>query len=343
MIKHTILTGLRTNDEYHIGNYLGAMRPIIDMATKHSGEYNVNMFIPDLHSFTTPIDHATFYERSLKNLKVFFAAGLPLDSDMVHVYRQSHVSAHAELCVILNNFAPFGQLSRMVEFKEKRERFEEEFVSVGLFDYPVLMAADILLYDAKYVPLGDDQRQHIELARDLAERFNNKFGDVFILPATIKEQAKFVGAEEPLRVMSLQDPSRKMSKSVSDSNGTIMIFDDPTLARKKVMGAVTDSIGSINFDRTEQPGITNLLVMLSVLSGKPQADINSEHEGQSQYGALKTAVADEVEVLLTRLQTKFNNLDEAQIIQKLEKDEIYANELSQKKLLQVQRAVGLRF
>jgi tryptophanyl-tRNA synthetase len=341
-MKETILTGLRTNDEYHIGNYLGAMRPIIDMATKHAGEYTVNMFIPDLHSFTTPIDHATFYERSLRNLRVFFAAGLPLDSESVHVYRQSYVSAHAELTIILNNFAPYGQLSRMVEFKEKKERFDEEFVSVGLFDYPVLMAADILLYDAKYVPLGDDQRQHIELARDLAERFNNKFGDIFILPATIKEQAKFVGAEEPLRVMSLQDPTRKMSKSVSDPNGTIMIFDDPVSARKKVLSAVTDSIGLINFDRANQPGITNLLTMLSVLSGKSQVNVNNEFVGQSQYGALKTAVADEVEALLTRLQTTFDELDVAQIMQKLEKDELYANEISHKKLMAVQKAVGLR-
>jgi hypothetical protein len=128
-MKQTILTGLRTNDDYHIGNYMGAMLPIIEMAKKHSNEYDINMFIPDLHSFTTPIDHSTFYERSLRNLRVFFAAGLPLDDENVHVYRQSHVSAHAELTVILNNFAPFGQLSRMVEFKEKKDRFDEEFVS----------------------------------------------------------------------------------------------------------------------------------------------------------------------------------------------------------------------
>jgi tryptophanyl-tRNA synthetase len=341
-MKQIILTGLRTNDEYHIGNYLGAMRPIIDMAMRHAGEYAVNMFIPDLHSFTTPIDHSTFYERSLKNLRVFFAAGLPMDNPAVNVYRQSHVSAHAELCVILNNFAPFGQLSRMVEFKEKKDRYDDEFVSVGLFDYPVLMAADILLYDARYVPVGDDQRQHLELARDLAERFNNKFGETFVLPAPIKDQAKFFGVEEPLRIMSLQDPSRKMSKSVSDPNGTIMIFDDPSVARKKVMSAVTDSVGSINYDRTNQPGITNLLTMLSVLSGKPLTDVNAEFVGQTQYGALKTAVADEVEKLLTDLQSKFANLDESAVMTKLADGEKYANEVSQAKLMQVQKAVGLR-
>lgn len=391
----TILTGLRTNDEYHIGNYLGAMRPIIDMATEHAGGYNVNMFIPDLHSFTTPIDHSTFYERSLKNLRVFFAAGLPFDNEAVNVYRQSHVSAHAEMTVIMNNFAPFGQLSRMVEFKQKvslsseaykdavKEGTEtldrirdaiialnpqnvdgvsevidsiapltEEYAAsmvlkntsstVGLFDYPVLMACDILLYDAKYVPVGDDQRQHLELARDLAERFNNKFGETFTLPAPIKEQAKFFGIDEPLRIMSLQDPTRKMSKSVSDPAGTIMIFDDPTSARKKVMSAVTDSVGSINYDRTNQPGITNLLTMLSVLSGKPQSDVNTEFVGQPQYGALKSAVADEVEKLLTDLQAKFESLDVQKVMQKLEVGEAYANKVSQAKLMQVQKAVGLR-
>jgi tryptophanyl-tRNA synthetase len=341
-MKETILTGLRTNDEYHIGNYLGAMLPLTQMADKYGDERVVNMFIPDLHSFTTPIDHVTFYERSHKGLMTFFAAGLPLDKPNVHVYRQSRVSAHAELCVILNNFAPFGQLSRMVEFKDKRERFADEFVSVGLFDYPVLMAADILLYDAVYVPLGDDQRQHIELARDIAERFNNKFGDTFVLPATIKDQAKFAGIEEPLRIMSLQDPSRKMSKSVSDPNGTIMMFDDPAAARKKVMSAVTDSIGSINYDRTNQPGITNLLTMLSVLTGKSQSEVNKEHIGQVQYGALKTAVADEVEKLLVNLQKRYSSLDESAVLAKLAEGEKYAGQVSQAKLMQVQKAVGLR-
>jgi tryptophanyl-tRNA synthetase len=342
MSKQVILTGLRTNDEYHIGNYLGAMRPIIELAKKHSEDYMVNMFVPDLHSFTTPIDHTTFYKRSLKNLRVFFAAGLPMNMASVHVYRQSYVPAHSELAVVLNNFAPFGQLSRMVEFKEKRERFDEEFVSVGLFDYPVLMASDILLYDAKYVPVGDDQRQHLELARDLAERFNNKFGEIFVLPATIREQATFFGVDEPLRIMSLQDPTHKMSKSVSDPNGTIMIFDDPAHARKKVMSAVTDSVGFINFDRSKQPGIANLLTMLSVLSNTRLSDVIKQFEGHTTYGDLKKAVADEVEKLLVTLQTNFAKIDEVKVLKKLEIGESYANKVANTKLLQVQKAVGLR-
>lgn len=342
LMKPTILTGLRTNAEYHIGNYLGAMLPLISMAKTHTTEYTVNMFIPDLHSFTTPIDHTTFYEQSINNLKVFFAAGLPVDNNDIHVYRQSHVSAHAELTVILNNFTPFGQLTRMVEFKEKKERYDEEFVSAGLFDYPVLMASDILLYNAEYIPVGDDQRQHLELARDIAERFNNRFGDVFVLPRPIKEQATFFGAHEPLRIMSLQNPDKKMSKSVSDPNGTIMILEDPKNARKKIMSAVTDSLGKINYDRVNQPGITNLLTILATLKGVDQETINAEFVGQTQYGTLKTAVADEVEKLLSTLQAGFAHLDDAVVLAKLESDEIYANQYSQNTLVKVQKAIGLR-
>lgn len=341
-MKPTILTGLRTNADYHIGNYLGAMLPLISMAKVHANEYIVNMFIPDLHSFTTPIDHNSFYDQSIRNLRIFFAAGLPLDNDNIHVYRQSHVSAHAELTVILNNFTSFGQLSRMVEFKEKKNRYDDEFVSAGLFDYPVLMAADILLYDAQYIPVGDDQRQHLELARDIAEKFNNRFGATFVLPKTIHEQAAFFGVREPLRIMSLQNPENKMSKSVSDPSGTIMILDDPKVARKKVMSAVTDSIGQINYDRVKQPGITNLLTMLAVLKGVEQETINSEFVGQTQYGALKTAVADEVEALLVSIQSNLNQQDTQKIMRKLENDERYANEYSQATLLRVQRAIGLK-
>lgn len=341
-MKETILTGLRTNADYHLGNYMGAMVPIIGMARQHSDEHAIHMFIPDLHSFTTPIDHGSFYDQSFKNLKMFFAAGLPMGDANVHVYRQSHVSAHAELTVILNNFTPFGQLSRMVEFKDKKDRFDEEFVSVGLFDYPVLMAADILLYDAQYVPVGDDQRQHLELARDIATRFNNRFGDTFVVPKTIKEQAEFFGVVEPLRIMSLQNPDKKMSKSIDDPSGTIMLDDEPGQARKKVMSAVTDSVGGVNYDRTKQPGVTNLLTILAVLRGVPQAEVNQEFVGQAQYGALKTAVADEVERVLSELQANFSKFDAAAVLSKLESDEQYANDYSQRTLLKVQKTIGLR-
>src|SRR5450432_2854973 len=180
MSKEVILTGLRSNAEFHIGNYLGAILSVVELQKKHADQYQINMFIPDLHSFTTPIEHANLYEQSLKNLKVFVAAGLDIDNPDTFIYRQSYIPAHSELTWILDCFTGFGELSRMTEFKDKSGR--QENVSVGLFNYPVLMAADILLYGAKWVPVGEDQRQHVEFTRNLAVRMNNKFGELFVLP-----------------------------------------------------------------------------------------------------------------------------------------------------------------
>jgi tryptophanyl-tRNA synthetase len=278
----------------------------------------------------------------MNNLRMFVAAGLPIEEDNVDIYRQSRVSAHSELCVILNNLTSFGVVSRMVEFKEKSTRKDAEFVSVGLFDYPVLMAADILLYGATYVPLGDDQRQHVELTRDIAERFNNKFGETFIVPASIPEQAKFVGLQDQVRIMSLTNPEKKMSKSVKDPNGTILLKDDPKLAAKKVMGATTDSVGVINFDKKNQPGITNLLILLALLEGKSQDEINKEFVGQNQYGELKKRVAAAVEETLNKLQKAYEEVDQKELEAKLKESEEKMREVANQTLLKVQKAVGLR-
>ncbi len=338
----TILTGIRCNDELTLGNYLGAMLPLVKMAKEKSDEYLVALFVPDLHSFTTPIDHKGFYERSMSNLRMFVAAGLPIDLENAKIYRQSRISAHSELCVILNNFASFGVLSRMTEFKDKAERKDVEFVSAGLFDYPVLMASDIVLYGAKYVPVGDDQRQHLEFARDLAQRFNNKFGEIFVVPAEIKEQASFAVQDDSIRIMSLTNPEKKMSKSVKDPNGTILLSDDPKAAAKKVMSATTDSVGKINFDKINQPGVTNLLVLLALLENKTQEEVNQEFVGHTQYGDLKKRVADAVEKTLTELQEAYNNVDEAKLKEKLEESEEQMREIANQTLLKVQKAVGLR-
>ena len=178
-MKRAILTGIRVNEEPTIGNYLGAYLPMIRLAQEYAGEYEINMFVPDLHSFTTPIDHSKLYDQIIKGVKYYIAAGLDVENPHIHVYRQSHVPSHCELTWILDCFTYFGEASRMTQFKEKSEEHKDS-ISVGLFNYPILMAADILLYDAKYIPLGEDQFQHLELARDLAMRFNNKFGkDVF--------------------------------------------------------------------------------------------------------------------------------------------------------------------
>lgn len=342
MSKQTILTGLRTNAEYHLGNYLGALLPMINMAKSKADAYQINLFAPDLHSFTTPIDHSQFYNQTTHNIRLFAACGLPLDHENVYIYRQSRVPAHAELAWILSCFTGFGEMSRMVEFKEKAERLNEERVSVGLFTYPILMAADILLYNAEWVPVGEDQRQHLEFTRDIATRINNQFGEVFTIPRTITEQQKFVDRDAAPRIRSLRDPAKKMSKSVSDPAGTIQLGDDPKEAAKKVMGATTDSVGVIHFDWENQPGITNLLQMLALLTHRPQDEVIAEWEGKERYGDLKKAVAEAVENTLTTIQEAMQQVDEASLTTKLEHDEATMNSIANETLHRVQKAVGLR-
>jgi tryptophanyl-tRNA synthetase len=341
MAKDVILTGLRSNAEFHLGNYLGAIMPMVELQKKHAGRYQINMFVPDLHSFTTPIEHGSLYSQSLANLKVFVAAGLDIDQPDTYIYRQSYIPAHSELTWILDCFAYFGELSRMTEFKDKSSR-DDSNVSVGLFNYPVLMAADILLYSAKWVPVGEDQRQHVEFTRDLAMRLNNKFGELFVLPEDNAKQTEFAGHTEPVRIRSLRSPEKKMSKSVEDPAGTIMLSDDPGEAAKKVMSATTDSLESINYDWQKQPGITNLLQILALLSDKPQAEINSQWQNKSGYGELKAAVAEAVKTFLGDFQAKLAKVDEQKLLNKLSSDEAKMNQVANASLEKVQQAVGLR-
>lgn len=343
--KDIILTGIRANDEPTLGNYLGAMLPMVALQKRFTGDYQVNMFVPDLHSFTTPIDHASLQQNIMRNLKYFVASGLKLDDASTYIYRQSYIPAHSELAWILDCFAYVGEMSRMTQFKEKAEGHDN--VSVGLFNYPVLMTADVLLYGAKWVPVGDDQTQHLEIMRDLALRFNHKFvdvfpGGVFTVPEDTKKQLSFTERDNGLRIRSLVNPSKKMSKSISDPRGTILLNDDPKDAAKKVMGATTDSVGAINFDWENQPGVTNLLQILSLLSARDQKAINSEWTGGERYGDLKAAVATAVEHFLSSFQSDFNSIDEAVLQQKLEASEVAMNQVAQRTLLRAQQAVGLR-
>ena len=342
MAKDVILTGLRANSEFHLGNYLGAILPMVRLQQKHAGQYQLNMFIPDLHSFTTPIDHGKLFEQTHQNLKVFVAAGLDIDQPDTFIYRQSYIPAHSELTWILDCFTGFGEASRMTEFKDKTQTVGDDRITVGLFNYPVLMAADILLYGAKWVPVGDDQRQHVEFARDIASRLNNKFGELFVLPAENTEQLKFADREKPVRIRSLRNPEKKMSKSVEDPAGTIMLSDKPEEATEKIMSATTDSVGEIRFDFDKQPGISNLLQILALLSDRPQSEINATWEGKTSYGDLKTAVADIARAFLIDFQSKLSKIDEAQLIAKLEADEKAMNQAANQALLKVQKAVGLR-
>ena len=400
MTKPVILTGLRANNDLTIGNYFGAILPMIDMVKSHSDEYQINMFIPDLHSFTTPIDHAELYDQILHNARLFVAAGLPLNNENIHLYRQSYIPAHSELTWILDCFTGFGQMKRMTQFKDKvasqtsdisrirhqitsymgtlriskeilqdskienskkaamdnnlqlllndlGQIMENEFLNassatVGLFNYPVLMAADILLYNAQYIPVGDDQTQHLEFARDIAERINNRFGDIFTVPEPVAKQHEFFGKDQGLRIKDLVNPAKKMSKSDDTGKGVIFLGDNPAEAAKKIMSATTDDKAEIHFDRENQPGISNLLEILALLRGSDLQQTIGEFEGQTRYGDFKKVVAEEVSQFLTNFQAKLKETDDNDILAKLESSEAIVKVTANETLLRAQQAVGLR-
>lgn len=342
MTKPVILTGLRANNDLHIGNYFGALLPLIDMAKSHSEDYQVNLFVPDLHSFTTPIDHSQLEAQIMHNLRLFAAAGLPLDNPNIYIYRQSYIPAHSELTWILDCFTGFGEMSRMTQFKDKSLKLSADRVSVGLFNYPVLMAADILLYGATYVPVGDDQAQHLEFARDIAERLNSKFGELFVVPKPVKEQHEFFGKDQGLRIKDLSDPTKKMSKSDESDKGIIFLGDDPELAAKKVMGATTDSVGVINYDPANQAGISNLLQISALLSGDTIEAVVKDWQGRSNYGELKSHVAEQTSNFLTDFQKQLTEVNDDKLTAKLVSDEASLKQVADTTLLAVQRAVGLR-
>ena len=341
MSKEVILTGIRSNEEPTLGNYLGAFVPMVQLQQHYAGHYQLNMFVPDLHSFTTPIDHTTLYENTLTNLKYFIAAGLDITDEHTFLYRQSFIPAHSELTWILDCFTGFGEMSRMTQFKEKSADNNNN-VTVGLFNYPVLMAADILLYNARWVPVGEDQFQHLEITRDIALRMNHKFGELFTVPEPTAKQTAFIQRDTGLRIRSLTNPEKKMSKSSTDQKSKINLADTPAQARKKIMAATTDSLGVINFDWQRQPGITNLLQLLAILTNRPQAEVNAEWVGQTQYGPLKRAVAEAVATFLTDFQARLANISDETLLATLERSERAMNEVASITLLRVQKAVGLR-
>jgi tryptophanyl-tRNA synthetase len=343
MTKPVILTGLRANNDLHIGNYFGALLPLIDMAKSRAEEYQVNLFVPDLHSFTTPIDHSQLQPQIMHNLRLFVAAGLPLDIPDVHIYRQSFIPAHSELTWILDCFTGFGEMSRMTQFKDKSAKLQVDRVSVGLFNYPVLMAADILLYGSSYVPVGEDQTQHLEFARDISQRLNAQFGtELFVIPKPVKEQHEFFGKDQGLRIKDLVDPTKKMSKSDESGRGIIFLGDDPDDAAKKIMSATTDSVGQVNYDPQNQPGICNLLQIHALLSGEPLEKVIEHHQGQTSYGDLKKEVADEVKEFLTDFQNRLASVNDDDLLAKLQNSETAMNETANATLAKVQKAVGLR-
>lgn len=303
-----------------------------------SGEYQVNIFVPDLHSIISDVD-GNLQENIVRTIKYYLAAGL-LVNDNVHIYRQSHVPAHSELCWILNCVATMGETSRMIQYKEKSKG--QESCNVGIFDYPILMAADILLYSAEYIPLGEDQFQHIELTRNIAMRFNHRFGEIFTVPVATAEQVKFMGVSDGIRIRDLLNPEKKMSKSTKAENSKIMLDDEPERAAKKIMSATTDSLGIIKFDMWAQPGISNLLQIEALVNNVPLQDVISTWAGQTRYGELKRKVAESVSSMLAEFQAKFAEISDEEVYALLDRGEAYANQVASAKLFEAQKAFGLR-
>ena len=334
----TILTGIRSNSVLTLGNYLGALLPMVRLANKHSKDSQINIFVPDLHSIISDVD-GDLRENIIRTIKYYLAAGLEINEN-VHIYRQSYVPAHSELCWILNCVATMGETSRMTQYKEKSKG--QESCNVGIFDYPILMAADILLYDATYVPIGEDQFQHIELTRNIAMRFNHKFGDIFTVPAKTADQVKFMEVSDGIRIRDLLNPEKKMSKSTKAENSKIMLDDDPAKAAKKIMSATTDSLGKVKFDMFNQPGVSNLLQIEALVNDVPLQDVVSAWAGNTRYGDLKSKVAESVSKMLVDFQAKMTEISDKQVCELLEKGEKYANGVANAKLLEVQRAFHLR-
>lgn len=324
-----------------LGNYLGAMVPMVRLANEYAktGEWQVNIFVPDLHSVISEID-GNLEENTLRTLKSYLAAGLEVN-DNVHLYRQSRVPAHSEMCWLLNCIATMGETSRMIQYKEKSEG--KESCNVGIFDYPILMAADILLYSAEYIPLGEDQFQHIELTRNLAMRFNHRFGgEILTVPAKTSDQVKFMGEKNGVRIRDLVDPEKKMSKSTRSENSKIMMDDAPEVAAKKIMSATTDSVGIVHYDMWAQPGISNLLMIEALVNDRPIEEVVEEWMGVTRYGDLKRAVAESVTRELTRFQDRLAEITDEEIFSLLETGEKYANRKANEKLHQAQKCFGLR-
>jgi len=287
-----IFSGIQPTGAKHLGNYSGGFRQYT--ATQEEGD--AFFCIVDLHSITVSYDPENLRRSTLDLAAMLFATGL--DPDRSTVFAQSHVAAHAEAAWLLSAVASYGQLGRMTQFKEKGER--QEFVSAGLFTYPVLMAGDILLYRTNLVPIGDDQRQHLELARDVAQRFNSRYGETFTVP---EGRYPELGA----RIMDLQEPANKMSTTGGTEQGTILIGDQPDVIRKKFKSAVTDSGRDVRHDRAEKPGVSNLIEIMSVATGDPIAEIESRYDGAG-YGQFKEDVGEAVVALLDPIRQRYDAL-----------------------------------
>ena len=324
--KPVIFSGIQPSGMLTIGNYIGALSRF----SQHQDDYDCIYCVVDEHAITVRQNPADLRRRCLELIALYIASGL--DPEKSILYCQSHVSAHAELGWILNCYTYMGELSRMTQFKDKSAKHAEN-INAGLFTYPVLMAADILLYQTNYVPIGADQKQHLELCRDIAQRFNGVYGDVFTIPEPLISKT---GA----RVMSLQEPDKKMSKS-DVGDGSVFLLDDPDTIRRKIKRAVTDSETEIRFDPENKPGVSNLLSIISALSGESIDSVCAELNGQG-YGALKNKAADCAIAALEPLQAEFKRLiaDKDYLMKVLTDNAQKASYLATKTLRKVQKKIG---
>ncbi len=322
-----VLSCIQPTGSVHLGNYLGALINWV------SGQHDGNVFhgIVDLHALTVTDAPDVLGKQTIELAAMLFAVGL--DPEIATVFVQSHIHEHTELAWIMECTVSFGELSRMTQFKDKAAKRESDFVSAGLFTYPALQAADILLYDAEEVPVGDDQRQHIEITRDIAIRFNHRFGETLVLPKAVHPKA---GA----RVMDLQDPTSKMSKSAVADNGLIYMLDDNATIEKKFKRAVTDSDGVVAYDRENKAGISNLLDILSAATGTPIPQLVEQY---SQYGPLKKDTGDAVIAVIEPIRSRYNELmnDKSQLAQLLKIGNQRAREVAARTLDRTHKAIGL--
>ncbi len=326
-----VVSGIKPTGELTLGNYIGAMKRWGQMSADPDREHF--FFVPNLHALTARPEPDVLRSDSRSAVAWLLACGV--DHDHSYIFMQSQVPAHAELMWILNNYTTIGELNRMTQFKDKAGKSGAEGQLVGLYDYPVLMAADILLYDPDEVPVGEDQKQHVELTRDIATRFNNLYGDVFKIPQPTVQT-------EGARIMNLQDPTKKMSKSERDDSGNILLGDDPKLIEKKILRAVTDSGSSVEAG-ADKPAMTNLLVIMSVLTGKAITDLEEKYAGHG-YGEFKQDLAEVVVQALKPLQHTHDQLmheGNEKIEKALEHGWWRASELANAKLTQVKEVLGL--
>jgi tryptophanyl-tRNA synthetase len=322
-----VFSGVQPSGNLTIGNYLGAIKQFVELQNEADALYCV----VDLHAITVPQDPAELRRRSREIAQLYLACGV--DPQKATIFIQSHVKEHAELGWLLQCASYMGELNRMTQFKDKSEG--KAAVHVGLYTYPVLMAADILLYDTTHVPVGDDQKQHIELTRDIAERFNGRYGDTFVIP---EPQIQEFGA----RIMSLTEPNKKMSKSAENEKSRIAILEEPAKFKKKIMSAVTDTEGEIRYDEENKPGVSNLLSLYSLFADEPIEAVVAHFQGEG-YGTLKKGLVDVMTDKLGAIQTRFNELgeDPAELDRILRNGADKARERAEKVVKRVKDAMGL--